>query len=105
MHVRWMSTTYDEYAKTMARRPTASVEQKVERQKLTFPTLGLEPKFVKALQTAFPKVEGPTEVQERLLPEVLGNKDILLKDITGSGKYVIFSLLNSIYNKLFYYMN
>ncbi|KAF9569872.1 P-loop containing nucleoside triphosphate hydrolase protein [Agrocybe pediades] len=71
-------------------------ESYLETRKSSFAALGLDSKFVKALQTAFPKVVEPTGVQERLIPEVWGDKDILLKDITGSGKSfgLILGLLN-----------
>ncbi|PPQ62986.1 hypothetical protein CVT24_006092, partial [Panaeolus cyanescens] len=57
-----------------------------DRSRLSFEALGLDKKFVAALRTAFPDVIQPTEVQEKLIPELLGGKDILLKDCTGSGK-------------------
>ncbi|KAF4623783.1 hypothetical protein D9613_002083 [Agrocybe pediades] len=71
-------------------------ESYLETRKSSFAALGLDSRFVKALQTAFSKVVEPTGVQERLIPEVLGDKDILLKDITGSGKSfgLILGLLN-----------
>lgn len=59
---------------------------------LSFRSIGLEPKLVNALQKAFPDVKRPTVVQEKLIKEILGGRDILLKDDTGSGKYVLFHL-------------
>jgi len=59
---------------------------------LSFRSIGLEHNLVNALQKAFPDVKRPTVVQEKLIQEILGGRDILLKDDTGSGKYVLFHL-------------
>lgn len=53
-----------------------------------FETLGLHPPIVAALQKAFPHIKGPTAAQEKFIPAILGDKDVLLKDATGTGKYV-----------------
>ncbi|KAF9462129.1 P-loop containing nucleoside triphosphate hydrolase protein [Collybia nuda] len=55
----------------------------------TFRDLGLHPPIVSALQSAFPNVQYPTEVQAKFIPAILGGKDVLLKDATGSGKLVL----------------
>ena len=61
---------------------------------LSFRSIGLEPNLVNALQKAFPDVKRPTVVQEKLIKEIIfGGRDILLKDDTGSGKYVAVSSL------------
>jgi hypothetical protein len=52
----------------------------------SFRLIGLEPNLVQALRKAFPNIKRPTKVQESLVTEILGGRDILLKDRTGSGK-------------------
>lgn len=60
---------------------------KAEGRKKSFEDLGLDRTFVDAIRKAFPNVERPTRVQEELIAELVkGEKDILLKDATGSGK-------------------
>ena len=54
----------------------------------TFEDLGLSPSVVTALQAAFPNVQYPTRMQSAFIPAILQRKDVLLKDDTGSGKYV-----------------
>jgi len=55
---------------------------------MSFRSVGIEPSLLKALRRAFPHVQRPTTVQAKLIAEILGGRDILLKDDTGSGKYV-----------------
>ncbi len=55
---------------------------------VSFRSAGIEPGFLKALRRAFPHVQRPTTIQAKLIAEILGGRDILLKDDTGSGKYV-----------------
>jgi len=52
----------------------------------TFDSLGLDGDFVRALKTAFPNVKRPTVIQQRLVDEIMGGRDIILRDGTGSGK-------------------
>ena len=79
-----MSSTYETYAESLARRkPT---EEDWRERRLSFAALGFAPTFINALQKAFPSVQEPTNVQEKLIPEILSGKDILLKDATGTGK-------------------
>ncbi|KDR85310.1 hypothetical protein GALMADRAFT_132015 [Galerina marginata CBS 339.88] len=93
-----MSGMYEAYAQALAKRkPMEAQVPKAEGERLSFPALGLDAKFVRALKTAFPDVQQPTEVQERLIPEVLGKRDILLKDATGTGKS--FGLVVGLLNK------
>ncbi|PPQ67078.1 hypothetical protein CVT25_005679 [Psilocybe cyanescens] len=94
-HVRSMSGTYEAYADAMAKRKPTETPRPI-KERMSFPALGVEQSFVKALQTAFPDVEKPTGVQEKLIPEILGGKDILVKDSTGSGKSfgLVLGLLN-----------
>jgi len=54
----------------------------------SFRELGLDDAFVRSLHKAFPDVVSPTSIQSQLIPEVLGQRDVLLKDVTGSGKFV-----------------
>lgn len=62
---------------------------------LTFENTGLRPQLVKAIRAAFPNIKEPTESQARFIPAILEDKDVLLKDETGSGKCVRFSLPQS----------
>jgi len=55
---------------------------------VSFRSVGIEPSLLNALRRAFPHVQRPTTVQAKLIAEILGGRDILLKDDTGSGKYV-----------------
>jgi hypothetical protein len=54
----------------------------------TFESLGLRPNIVTALHAAFPNVKRPTEMQAQLIRTVISGDDVLLKDQTGTGKYV-----------------
>ncbi|KAF8647905.1 hypothetical protein AX16_006437 [Volvariella volvacea WC 439] len=62
----------------------------------TFEDLGLHPPIVAALRSAFPNVTGPTETQAQFIPAILSGRDVLLKDVTGSGKSfgLVLALLN-----------
>jgi len=79
-----MSSTYEAYAESLARRKSG--EEGSRERRLSFASLGFPPTFINALQKAFPNVQEPTDVQEKLIPEILSGKDILLKDATGTGK-------------------
>ncbi|THH33515.1 hypothetical protein EUX98_g648 [Antrodiella citrinella] len=52
----------------------------------SFADLGLSEHAVTKLQHAFPAVLRPTATQTTFLPALLGGKDVLLSDKTGSGK-------------------
>jgi len=56
---------------------------------LTFESIGVRKPIAVALSSAFPHIRHPTETQTRLIPAILSGKDVLLKDETGSGKYVL----------------
>jgi superfamily II DNA/RNA helicase len=43
---------------------------------------------VATLRSVFPHIVKPTKTQARLIPAILSGKDVLLKDHTGTGKYV-----------------
>ena len=55
----------------------------------SFESLGLGAPFIRALQRAYPNIKTPTETQAKVIPAILGTQDILLKDVTGSGKCVV----------------
>ena len=57
---------------------------------MLFPDLGLNPKINKALdENAY---KNPTIIQNKVIPLVLQNKDIMAKAQTGSGKTASFVL-------------
>ncbi|KAJ6604542.1 P-loop containing nucleoside triphosphate hydrolase protein [Mycena vulgaris] len=73
----------------------ASFDKTVDHAPKTFGALGLHPPIVSAL-AAFPNIKQPTRNQAVLIPAVLGGRDILLQDQTGSGKSfgLVLALLN-----------
>ena len=66
-----------------------SAVEAVPKPPLSFESLGLGAPFIRALQRAYPNVKNPTDTQAQLIPAILGSQDILLRDVTGSGKCVI----------------
>lgn len=58
--------------------------------KPTFESAGIRAPIASALRAAFPNVQHPTQTQGQFIPAVLSGKDVLLKDGTGTGKYVFF---------------
>lgn len=82
-HVRRTSRTAEAYAETLTKEET-------KQPPASFESLGLGVPFIQALQRAYPKVKTPTDIQTQLIPAVLGTQDIFLKDVTGSGKCVVF---------------
>jgi superfamily II DNA/RNA helicase len=62
----------------------------VPTTKPSLESLGLGAAFIRALQRAYPNMKAPTDTQAQLIPAILGTQDILLKDVTGSGKCVFF---------------
>ena len=83
-----MSRTAEAHADSLAKQTTEAVP--ITEPPLSFESLGFGTPFVKSLQKAFPKVKTPTDTQAKLIPAILGTQDILLKDVTGSGKCVVF---------------
>jgi superfamily II DNA/RNA helicase len=51
--------------------------------------LGIKPAVAAAIQTAFPNIRFPTESQIKFIPAIIAGYDVLLKDDTGTGKYVV----------------
>ncbi|CAA7259950.1 unnamed protein product [Cyclocybe aegerita] len=95
-----MSNSYEaqsEALRVMKHTRPAEHRRPTRQPNASFRTLGFDPQFMKALQTAFPNVKRPTAVQEKLILEILGGRDILLKDDTGSGK--TFGLVLGLLNK------
>ena len=62
----------------------------VPTTKPSFESLGLDAAFMRAVQKAYPNVKTPTDTQAQLISAILGTQDILVKDVTGSGKCVDF---------------
>ena len=83
-----MGRTAEAHAESLAKQTTEAVP--ITEPPRSFESLGLGTPFVQALQRAFPKVKNPTDTQAQLIPAILGTQDILLKDVTGSGKCVVF---------------
>ncbi|TFK30762.1 P-loop containing nucleoside triphosphate hydrolase protein [Coprinopsis marcescibilis] len=89
-------------SKSLAHYTTAALEtndgepETSSTPKTTFEDLGLHAPIVKSLQKAFPDVEYPTDVQSVFIPAVLQEKDVFLRDSTGSGKSfgLVLALLN-----------
>ena len=84
-----MSRMAEAHAESLAKQTTTEAEPITKPPPLSFESLGLGAPFIRALQRAYPKVKTPTETQAQLIPAVLGTQDILLKDVTGSGKCVV----------------
>ncbi|EJT97816.1 P-loop containing nucleoside triphosphate hydrolase protein [Dacryopinax primogenitus] len=63
-----------------------------------FEALGIKPGIARALRESFSQVVHPTFCQAQLIPAVLEGKDVLLRDITGSGKS--FGLLLALLSRL-----
>lgn len=59
-------------------------------EKLSFKQLGLGEKIIKALDML--NYKNPSEVQEKSIPLILENKDVIVKSQTGSGKTAAFGI-------------
>lgn len=57
---------------------------------ISWKRLGVPASVAATLRSVFPHIVKPTKVQARLIPAILSGKDVLLKDHTGTGKYVEF---------------
>lgn len=89
--LRRISRTAEVYTAFLTKQKVDDVSIEVRPEPpLSFESLGLGLPFIKVLQKAFPKVETPTDIQAQLIPAILGTQDVLLKDVTGSGKFVDF---------------
>lgn len=88
--VRCISRTTEAYTEFLAKQKADTVP--TTKSRLSFESLGIGVPFIQALQRAFPKVKTPTDLQTQLIPAILGTQDILLKDVTGSGKCVVVFL-------------
>lgn len=67
---------------SVARYSNCSGEQEMN----TFEVAGIRPTVASSLRIAFPNAEHPTSMQKKLIRAVLGEKDVVLQDYTGSGK-------------------
>lgn len=56
--------------------------------KPTFESIGIRAPIASAMRAAFPDIQYPTKAQNDFIPAVLSGRDVLLKDDTGTGKYV-----------------
>ncbi|KAF8807699.1 P-loop containing nucleoside triphosphate hydrolase protein [Phlegmacium glaucopus] len=93
-----MSRTNEAHAEFLAKEKTDDVPIQTQPEPpLSFESLGLGAPFIQALHKAFPRVKTPTDIQAQLIPAILGTQDILLKDVTGSGKS--FGLVLGLINK------
>ncbi|KAG9314275.1 hypothetical protein JVU11DRAFT_5063 [Chiua virens] len=54
----------------------------------SFEAAGVRPAVAASLRIAFPNVQKPTAMQRKLIRGVTKNKDVLLQDDTGTGKWV-----------------
>lgn len=84
-HVRCMSRMAEAHAESLDNQTTEAIPT----TKPSFESLGLGDAFIRSLLRAYPKAKAPTDTQAQLIPAVLGTQDILVKDVTGSGKCVI----------------
>ena len=55
---------------------------------ISWKKLGVPASVAATLRSVFPHIAKPTKTQARLIPAILSGKDVLLKDHTGTGKYV-----------------
>ncbi|KAI6047726.1 P-loop containing nucleoside triphosphate hydrolase protein [Pisolithus marmoratus] len=67
---------------TVARYSNPTGEQEMD----SFEAAGVRPTVASSLRVAFPNAERPTSMQKKLIRAMLGKKDIVLQDYTGSGK-------------------
>lgn len=56
------------------------------KEPTTFEATGVDEFVLRALKDAFPHIKEPTPVQREFIPAILGGKDVLLQDKTGTGK-------------------
>jgi len=88
-----MSRMAEAHAESLVKQTT----EVVQTTKPTFESLGIGDAFIHALKRAYPTVKYPTDTQAQLIPAILGTQDILVKDVTGSGKS--FGLMLGLINK------
>lgn len=90
-----MSRMAEAHAESLVKQTT----EVVQTTRPTFESLGLGAAFISALKRVYPNVIYPTDTQAQLIPAIFGTQDILVKDVTGSGKWGFFfsSFLSSIW--------
>ncbi|KAI1793852.1 P-loop containing nucleoside triphosphate hydrolase protein [Ganoderma leucocontextum] len=72
--------------------PRDTVSKPLTSEEYGFEQLRLQRDIVEALHLAYPSVKHPTLVQRRFIHAVLGGKDVLLRDKTGTGKSFALAL-------------
>lgn len=67
----------------------------LETDQDSFEGAGIRPAVAASLRIAFPNVRRPTTMQRKLIRGITKNRDVLLQDDTGTGKYVVQSILDA----------
>ena len=76
--------------KTLRRNNSGISSSGPELVDISWKRLGVPASVAATLRSVFPHIAKPTKTQARLIPAILSGKDVLLKDHTGTGKYVGF---------------
>ncbi|KAF9651831.1 hypothetical protein BDM02DRAFT_3109913, partial [Thelephora ganbajun] len=74
--------------KPLRRKNSTFVSSGPELVDISWKRLGVPASVAATLRSVFPHIAKPTKTQARLIPAILSGKDVLLKDHTGTGKYV-----------------
>ena len=65
---------------------------------ISWKRLGVPASVAATIRSVFPHIVKPTKTQAQLIPAILSGKDVLLKDHTGTGKYVEFHTLITVHH-------
>lgn len=74
--------------KTLRRNNSTASNLGPELVDVSWKRLGVPASVAATIRSVFPHIAKPTKAQARLIPAILSGKDVLLKDHTGTGKYV-----------------